>query len=111
MCGGSWLEGFFKDGLEEVAVVARHHHKLEIPVIRTDEHAGKIAARPEFIARRVGAADGCKGCDFVTHSSRFRNSAFARPHRHLPVHQHRQQPVSELGEFLVFRSAVDNLAQ
>jgi hypothetical protein len=22
------------------------------------------------------------------------------PHRHLPVHQHRQQPVAELGEFL-----------
>ncbi len=39
----------------------RFDHRLEIPVIRIAEHAGKIAAGLEFIARRVGAAAGVAG--------------------------------------------------
>ena len=31
----------------------------------------EFAAGPEFVTRRIGAADRFKGCDFVTHSFRF----------------------------------------
>jgi len=86
----------------------------------------EVAARPEFVARRIGAADRFKGCDllailarigraifaalrFVAHGSKYRNSAFVSPHRHLPVHRHRQEPVAELGEFLVLEDVVFDL--
>jgi len=36
---------------------------LGIPVIRVAKHLGKVPAGPEFIARRVGAADLLKGGD------------------------------------------------
>jgi|GEM_PF-6312207 len=49
---------------------------LEIPVICVAEHEGKVAAGPEFVSRRIGAADFLKGCDFVTHGFRFRYSSF-----------------------------------
>jgi len=41
--------------------------RLEVPVIRIAQHLGEVTAGPEFVARRVGAANGLKGCDFVTH--------------------------------------------
>ena len=42
-------------------------YRLEIPVICVAQHAGKVPARPEFIAFRIDPADGFKGCDFVAH--------------------------------------------
>ena len=36
---------------------------------------------------------------FVAHGSKYRHSAFARLHRHLPVHQQRQQPVARWDRF------------
>jgi len=41
-------------------------HRLEMAVIHVAEHTGKVAARPEFIARRIGAADLLKGCDTIS---------------------------------------------
>jgi hypothetical protein len=43
-----------------------------------DKHLGKVAAGSEFVARRVRAANGFKGGDFVTHGFRF--SAFGIRH-------------------------------
>ena len=40
---------------------------LEIPVIRVAQHLGEVPTGPEFIARRIGAADGFKGGDFFAH--------------------------------------------
>jgi len=51
----------------ETGGAGRLNDGLEIPVIGVTKHAGKVAARPEFVARRVGATDGFKGCDFVAH--------------------------------------------
>jgi hypothetical protein len=45
--------------------------RLEMAVVHIAEHTSKIAAGPEFIARRIGAADRFKGCDFVIHSFGF----------------------------------------
>jgi len=42
---------------------------LEIPVIRVAKNLGKVPAGPEFIARRVGAADLLKRGDVVIHKS------------------------------------------
>ena len=40
---------------------------LEIPVIGVIEHFGEVPARPEFVARRVGAADGLEWRDLLAH--------------------------------------------
>jgi len=40
---------------------------LKISVVRVAQDAGEVAAGPVFVARRVGAADGCKRGDFVAH--------------------------------------------
>jgi len=42
---------------------------LEIPVIGVAQDLGEIPAGPEFIARRIGAADFFKGGDFVAHGT------------------------------------------
>jgi hypothetical protein len=43
--------------------------RLEMTVVHIAENAGEVAAGPEFAARRVSAADGFKGCDFVVQNS------------------------------------------
>jgi len=48
----------------------------------------------ERIGRAIFAA-----LRFVAHGSKYRHSAFVSPHRHLPVHQHRQQPVARWDRF------------
>lgn len=40
---------------------------LEIAIVGVAEHLGEVAARPVFVARRVGAADGFKWRDFLAH--------------------------------------------
>ena len=47
----------------ETGGAGRFDDGLEIPVIRISKNLGKIAAGPEFVTRRVGAADRFKGCD------------------------------------------------
>ena len=44
---------------------------LKVTVIDVAEHLGKVAAGPEFVARRVSAADGFKGSNFLVHGFRF----------------------------------------
>ena len=51
------------------------HHGFKIAVVVITEHAGEVAAGPEFVARRIRAADGFKGSDVVIHKS-FYPSAF-----------------------------------
>ena len=43
---------------------------LKVAVIGVAENFGEVAARPEFVACRVGPADGFKWGDFVIHSDR-----------------------------------------
>jgi len=40
---------------------------LKVAVVHITEHLGEVAAGPEFVACRVGAADSLKGCDFLAH--------------------------------------------
>lgn len=42
-------------------------YRLEIAIVGVAEHLGEVAARPVFVARRVGAADGFKRGDFLAH--------------------------------------------
>jgi len=42
----------------ETSGVGFLNERLEMAVVHIAEHASKIAAGPEFVARRVGAADG-----------------------------------------------------
>jgi hypothetical protein len=53
----------------ETGGAGRFDDGLEIPVIRVAENLGEVPTGPEFIARRIGAADRFKGCDFVVHNS------------------------------------------
>jgi len=53
----------------ETGGAGRFDDGLEIPVIRVAENLGEVPTGPEFVTRRVGAADGFKGCDFVAHNS------------------------------------------
>jgi hypothetical protein len=41
---------------------------LKSAVIHVAQNLGEIPAGPEFIARRVGAADGFERCDVLVHS-------------------------------------------
>jgi hypothetical protein len=40
---------------------------LEVAIVGVAEHLGEVAARPVFVARRVGPADGFKRGDFLAH--------------------------------------------
>ena len=41
--------------------------RLKMTVVHVAKHAGKIAAGPEFVARRIRPTDGFKGSDFLAH--------------------------------------------
>ena len=58
---------------------------LEIPVIGVAEHFGEVAAGPEFVACRVGAADGFKWGDFLAHGFGFLRLSSAPTVRPIPA--------------------------
>jgi hypothetical protein len=47
------------------------YHRLKMAVVHVTKHAGEVPAGPEFVTRRVGAADGFKGGNFVAHGFSF----------------------------------------
>ena len=51
--------------------------RLEMAPVHIAEHASKIAAGPEFIARRIGAPDFFKGCDLPAILARIGRAIFA----------------------------------
>ena len=44
-------------------------HRFKVPVIHIAKDLGEVPAGPEFVARRIHAADGLKRRDFVAHGA------------------------------------------
>jgi hypothetical protein len=61
----------------ETSGASRLDDGLEIPVIRVAKHLGEVPAGPEFVARRIGAADILKGGDLPATFGRSGRAIFA----------------------------------